>query len=252
MTSRESTRLWPVADALNEPSMTWRERAMVALFGPIQAPWLLKSLYGGTRASKAALLERLDLPADALPHLGSWKADTGLLHHLVDHIARERPAIVVEFGCGASTLIIGRALQRNGGGTLVSFENNAEFVDATRHWLDEHGVAHDIRVAPLRRSDADAWRGPFYAPDDMPARIDLMLIDGPCWTLHPFVRGAAERFFGNVAPGGTLLLDDAARPGERVVARRWRKRWPDIAFRLEHFGTKGTLVGTVGDRSCQT
>jgi hypothetical protein len=39
------------------------------------------------------------------------------------------------------------------------------------------------------------------------------------------------------------MLDDAARPGERLVARRWRKRWPDFDFKLVNAGTKGTLIG---------
>ena len=40
------------------------------------------------------------------------------------------------------------------------------------------------------------------------------------------------------------MLDDAARPGERIVARRWRRQWPDFSFKLCHPGSKGTLVGT--------
>jgi hypothetical protein len=40
-----------------------------------------------------------------------------------------------------------------------------------------------------------------------------------------------------------VLLDDASRPGERVVANRWRKNWPGFEFRLDSRGTKGTLVG---------
>jgi hypothetical protein len=39
------------------------------------------------------------------------------------------------------------------------------------------------------------------------------------------------------------MLDDGARPGERVVATRWRRRWPDFDFQLETSGTKGTLIG---------
>jgi len=42
------------------------------------------------------------------------------------------------------------------------------------------------------------------------------------------------------------LLDDAARPGEQVVARRWRERWPYIAFHYDRRGSKGTLIGRVG------
>ena len=60
------------------------ERAFQIAFGAVQWPWLLRSLYGGTQAQKTALLARLGLQADALPHLGSWKADTYLLHRIVD------------------------------------------------------------------------------------------------------------------------------------------------------------------------
>jgi predicted O-methyltransferase YrrM len=56
------------------------------------------------------------------------------------------------------------------------------------------------------------------------------------------VRGSAERLFDRIAPGGVVMLDDAARPGERIVARRWRERWPDFEFRLLP-GIKGTLMG---------
>lgn len=52
-----------------------RNRAMVAGFGLISWPWLLRSLDGGMAREKSALLDRLGLPEDALPSLGSWKAD---------------------------------------------------------------------------------------------------------------------------------------------------------------------------------
>src|SRR3546814_2177470 len=74
-------------------------------------------------AEKAALLRRLDLPEDALPHLGSWKADTRFLTHIVDAIEALRPAVVVELGCGASSLVIARALSMFGGGRLISYRS---------------------------------------------------------------------------------------------------------------------------------
>ena len=70
----------------------------------------------------------------------------------------------------------------------------------------------------------------------------LLVIDGPPWTLNPFVRGRAEQLFERIVPGGIVLLDDAARPGERVVAGRWRRDWPNFRFTLLP-GAKGTLVG---------
>jgi predicted O-methyltransferase YrrM len=245
MTSRETTGLLPragdnVVGATGRSAKDWA--ALVAI-GAIQWPWLLRSLRGGRLADKHKLLDRLQLPRSALPNLGSWKADTGLLALVADHILARRPKLVVEFGTGASTLIVARALEMIGGGTFISFEQHPDFVEATRAWLAEHGLQADLRAVPLRRSP-DGWPGLWYDHGPLPDGIDLLLIDGPPWTLHPFTRGAAETLFDRIAPGGTVLLDDGARPGERIVARRWRKSWPDFSFKLVASGTKGTLVGT--------
>jgi len=249
VTSRELTRFLPLeeeggarADLRRRASdMAWRIG-----FGAIGWPWLLASLSGGRPADKRALLDELALPHDALPHLGSWKADVGFLRHIVREIARLRPAHVVELGAGASSLIAARALQLHGGGRLHSFDQHGGFVDATRQWLADHGLDVDIRHAPLTHESAD-WPGRWYAVDHLPERIDLLIIDGPPWSVHPLVRGAADSLFSRLSPGGVVLLDDAARPGERLVARRWRRRWPHIDFRLMKDGTKGTLVGRARD-----
>lgn len=243
MTSREATSLLTRPAAIGDAP--WRRSpsdwtALLA-YGAIQWPWLLKSLWGGRRRDKAALLDRLDLPSEALPKLGSWKADVGFLTRIVTWIEQERPAQVVELGAGASTLVTARALQRNGGGALTSFDQHHDFVDAVRGWLGDHGLAAEVRHAPLVPADAP-WPALWYRLDHLPDRIDLLLIDGPPWTLHPLVRGSAERLFDRIAVGGAVMLDDAARPGERMVARRWRKAWPQFDWTLLP-GIKGTLLG---------
>ena len=249
MTSREITGFLPLAEQQGEAGqrrlsdLAWRLG-----FGAISWPWLLASLSGGRRADKRALLDELGLPHDALPHLGSWKADVGFLRHIVREIARLRPAQVVELGAGASTLVAARALALHGGGQLTSFDQHGGFVDATRTWLTDHGLRADLRHAPLTAQSED-WPGRWYAIDRLPDRIDLLIIDGPPWSVHPLVRGAADSLFARLSPDGVVLLDDAARPGERLVARRWRERWPHIDFRLWHDGTKGTLVGRRRDMS---
>ena len=240
MTSRETTSLLSRDDGILSRSL--RHRVETIAFGAIQWPWLLRSLRGGSRAEKTALLQRLDLSEDALPNLGSWKADTRFLMHITDAIEALRPQVVVELGCGASSLIIAKALSLHGGGRLISYDQHADFTAATSNWLAGHGLAADMRHAPLTTPPGD-WPGLWYALNDVPAAIDLLVIDGPPWALHPLVRGAAESLFPRLTERSLVLLDDAARPGERLVARRWRQRWPKMRFDYDRRGAKGTLIG---------
>jgi predicted O-methyltransferase YrrM len=244
MTTREATGLLSLANTpvIGSDGRSFGDWAMTLAFGAIQWPWLLRSLHGGRLADKHRLLDRLELPDDALPYLGSWKADVGLLTLLVDHIEAQRPKLVVEFGTGASTLVLARALKKWGGGRLISFDQHADFIAATGAWLADHGLKADLHAVPLRPSPG-GWPGLWYDHGPLPDGIELMLVDGPPWSIHPFTRGAAASLFGHIAPGGTVVLDDAARPGERIVARRWSKAYPEFDFRLDKSGTKGTLIG---------
>lgn len=244
MTTREATGLLSKRDGtrVHERARPMRDRVETIAFGAIQWPWLLRSLRGGSQKDKAALLERIGLGDEALPNLGSWKADTRFLTLIVDAIEAMRPAIVVELGCGASSLVIAKALSLHGGGRLISYDQHADFTAATGQWLAGHGLNADIHHAALGTPPGD-WPGLWYQLTDLPADIDLLVVDGPPWALHPLVRGAAEALFPRLKVGGRMLLDDAARPGERLVARRWRQRWPAMRFDRDNRGTKGTLTG---------
>jgi len=244
MTTRDATGLLPRSHGAQarEIVTSLSDWAHILLFGAIGWPWLLKSLSGGRLKDKVALLDRLGLPHDSLPNLGSWKADTALLGLIVDHIERAQPSTVVELGAGASSFVTARALQLHGGGRLISFDQHEDFIEATHDWLAEYGLEADMRGAALVPAPGD-WPGYWYDIGVLPDRIDMLVIDGPPWAIHPFVRGAAECLFDRIAPGGVVLLDDGARPGERIVLQRWRRNWPDFEFRLDLSGTKGTVIG---------
>jgi predicted O-methyltransferase YrrM len=242
MTSRTATSHFSLTAGNARPHQPVADRLFTIAWASIQWPWLLRSLSAGSSADRLALLQELDLPPDSLPSLGSWKADAGFLRLVGAHVLAQRPATVVEFGCGATTLVLARALERAGGGTLVSHDQHQPFVASTRSWLAEHGLDAEIRHAPLL-APPSPWRGGWYATGELPGSIDLLLVDGPHWGVHPFARGAAETLFHRLPVGGVVMLDDGARPGERVVMARWRRRWPNMAFRLVHAGPKGTIVG---------
>jgi predicted O-methyltransferase YrrM len=237
MTTRHATGFLTGESA--RPARRW---AALLAIGAVQWPWLLRSLSGGGAAARDALLRRLRLPDEALPALGSWKADAGFLALVTDHILSRRPKLVVEFGAGATTLVAARALELAGGGRLLSFEQHADFATATRGRLAEYGLRAEIRAVPL--APIEGRPGLWYDHGPLPRGIDLMLVDGPPWTVHPLTRDGAASLFGKLAPAGTIMLDDAARPGERLVARRWRRDWPGMDFRFVRAGSKGTLLGT--------
>ena len=245
MTGQVSTSFFGRSDERSErPQRSAADIALLGAFYLLNAPYLLRSLYGGRKRDKLALLKRLGLPPNALPHTGSWKADVGLLTLLTDHILEHKPRTIVEFSTGASTLIAAKALEKAGveRPTFVSFEQHEDFCEETRAWLKGFGVRSDIRHAPLVESPG-GWPGLWYDHGPVPAPIDLLLVDGPHWAIHPFTRGAAASLFHKVAVGGTVILDDALRPGERFVARRWRREWPNFEFELLRIGSKGALVG---------
>ena len=81
MTTRETTAYMPLNDL--DLNLSLGDRFMVMAYGAIQWPWLLRSLDGGRKKDKAALLAYLDLPLDALPNLGSLPGGLTPLDNLV-------------------------------------------------------------------------------------------------------------------------------------------------------------------------
>ncbi len=81
-------------------------------------------------------------------------------------------------------------------------------------WYDESALTEGLRTA-LQGDPTDDLI------DDL---IDLLLVDGP----PAYVAGmglarypALPVMLDRLAPGATLVLDDAERPGEQEVLRRW-------------------------------
>ena len=185
----------------------------------------------------------LNLNPARLPPFGGWSASADILTLVAEHALQKKPQVVVEFGSGLSTLVIARCLQLNGTGRLVTYEHDKEFASATRQRVDALGLSVDIRVVELSAAEPLGYAGLWYATGEVPDGIDLLIIDGPPSQIHPETRGAAAALFTSLSSRGTIILDDAARPGEKAIAERWRREFNNISFR--YLGTeKGTLVGT--------
>lgn len=178
------------------------------------------------------LARRLGCQVDQLPKMGGWKITPDFACLVADLIDAHRPARVLELGAGSSTVLLSMLLGPHAG-ALSSLEQDADHVEATRRMLSERGLGDRALVvhAPLQAGD-DARDGdaPWYqlaALDGLPASHagpwDLVIVDGPSTVSRADARFAAlPRLANRLAPRAIMVLDDAARPGERAVLAAWR------------------------------
>lgn len=193
-------------------------------------------------AVRKRLAGLLEWPEHGLPSTGGWAGTPDFLLLLAETVCERRPQVVVEFGSGASTIVIARAMQLNGGGRLVSYDHHPGFAETTRRRLSALKLPAEVHAVELVPGAA-GYSGRFYATEGLPERIDIAVIDGPPAWLEAGTRGGAgPAVFPNVVPGGLVLLDDAKRAGERENARRWAADFPEIEFRMAETD-KGVLVG---------
>lgn len=177
------------------------------------------------RASLEALLD-LRRPLPAMSGYG-MAGSTALF--VASAVLGARPRVVVEFGSGISTVLIAKALERNGEGRLVSIDHSGGYLEQTRALLEAEGVAHrvELRVGPLR-----PWRGggsPWYDAAVLEGieQADLVLVDGPPASSGRLARyPAGPEMAGLLRRGGLLLLDDVNRAAESRIARLWLEELP--------------------------
>jgi predicted O-methyltransferase YrrM len=180
-----------------------------------------------------------------LPVPGGWAASTDLLGEVLRVIAGTRPRRVVELGSGLSTLVIAAALRGQSQGRLVSIDAEDEYAAQTRLQLQRQGLSDwaEVRVAALKPQRSGIGAHPWYDADRLGDldHIDLLLIDGPPTALGADIRHPALPFFWDrLSPGAIVLLDDAARPGERAISDAWRRQFPRAQFEYLHL-EKGAL-----------
>ena len=164
-------------------------------------------------------------PRAPMPSSGRWAMDpTGLLEVLY-LIARKRPKVVLELGSGTSSIWIAYALEKDGG-RLISVDHETDFADRTRSLLELHEVNHlaEVRLAKLSQLNINGEEFQWYSVDAFRDlnEIDLLLVDGPPGSLGETARYPALHVLEpRLAPNAVVILDDANRPGEQGIVRRW-------------------------------
>lgn len=193
------------------------------------------------------------IPEDlSLPQFGGWAADASVVLRLTHIITLARSPLVVECGSGTSTLWLAYAAQR-AGGRVVALEHEPRFAEMTRRTLTEHGLHEvaEVRDAPLSIVSMDGAEYEWYAPEALHDLKDVgvVFVDGPPKWVAPDSRYPALPMLSPLlAVGAHVVLDDAFRPGEREVVRRWLEtfdleEYPVDDKSLRWFGYHGERRG---------
>ncbi|MBB4930735.1 putative O-methyltransferase YrrM [Lipingzhangella halophila] len=178
-------------------------------------------------------------PGSFMPALRGWAASPDVLRLVVDAIRARHPKLVVECGSGASSVWLGYALRRAGGGRLVALEHDERYADLTRRMLADHDLDDivEIRHAPLRDwvpTDPDAPNPsgqPWY---DLAAvcdlnDIDLLFVDGPPhFTATEARYPAGPALLPRCSASAVVVLDDTSRHDEQALSGRWLAATPGL------------------------
>ena len=195
--------------------------------------------------SLLGIYHSLDIAMPLPPMMGyAMSADTGAA--LVTEILAGQPHTVLELGSGVSTLLAAHAIAKNAAGAIISLEHDRTYFEHTYHDLLDHGVEEWVGLVHAPLVDVELDRGPWRWYDlskvELPAHIDLLIVDGPPGNLQSRSRcPALPMLYEHLAADATILLDDAARDEEREIARAWMTEFPE--FRAEPLASlKGAML----------
>lgn len=178
-----------------------------------------------------------------LPPLRGWVASPDVLLRLHTHILAERPRVIVEFGSGASTLVIADALRQNGIGELISIEHSSYYGTQTLATLQAEQLESWV---DLRVGDLEAWDGnhlnskdaekpsqwyPVTLLEDV-EQVDLLWVDGPPGATCRFSRYPALPVLAHkLSATAEVWMDDTIRQEERDICEHWAR---DHGFKVEY------------------
>lgn len=160
-----------------------------------------------------------------------WSAKEEYLSACLAHVSASEGNIL-ECGSGLTTILIGALTQRLGR-TVWTLEHNREWAERVGRYLKRYRI-RSVRLCltPLKNFGEFSWYTP--PPESMPREFALVICDGPPGDTYGGRYGLLPVMRERLKPGAVILLDDAAREGEKAIASRW----------ADEFGTVHKLHGT--------
>jgi hypothetical protein len=131
--------------------------------------------------------------------------------------ALAQPGPVLECGSGLTTLVLATIAERSGS-AVWSLEHERDWYVNVRSALDRQRLSADLLCTPLRSYGDFDWYD--VDPAELPM-FGLVICDGPPESTRGGRYGLLPVLGERLAPGCTILLDDAGRSGERAALAQW-------------------------------
>jgi len=146
-----------------------------------------------------------------------WAISDDLATYITQHFEATDPKVVVEFGSGRSTVLMGGLV--GDGGSVTSFEQSPVYAEQT---------FVEIRNMPwvnlVTTKIVDGW----YAGVDVPDQIDFVLVDGPGPCKDRTRRPAMDKVYDKLSPNAFVVVDDANRVTAQEDVDSWLRDYPDL------------------------
>lgn len=181
-----------------------------------------------------------------LPKTRGWAASPDFLKLVYEQIRAGEPNLVVELGSGSSTIIGGYALQKNGSGSIISFDHLGKYAHQSRQMVSSHGLGDYCRVleSPLTEYHLNdkVWKWYSLEDFDPAASIDHVIVDGPPGHLQKLSRYPALPLLSDwFSEEVTLIIDDGDREEEKYIVEKWMKEKTNLESNF-HGTEKGAYV----------
>lgn len=189
-----------------------------------------------------------------LPALHGWPVSPDFARYLIQLLEKNDYDLILEFGSGASTVIIAKTLahldrtrQGKPAALQIAFEHLEKYHDQTHADLESAGLAQSVELTldplqPYQPPNGNTY--PYYACHEkladvatrlsaMPIRT-LLVVDGPPASTGQHARYPALPAVLAHLKGQCLdiLLDDYARPDEKEVGVLWEQDLEQLGYKL--------------------
>lgn len=141
---------------------------------------------------------------------------------------------ILECGSGATTILLGSLCARRQI-EVWSLEHSPEWQERVSEALERNGISGvHVCSSPLVEYGEFVWYDPPLT--QMPTEFSLVVCDGPPGTTKGGRYGLLPVMGSRLRPGSTILLDDAGRPGEAELIKRWES---EVAFETQIIESQG-------------